>query len=303
MDNGNISLISYNVKGIQNYHKRNKIFDYLRKNVNPNGLIFLQETHSSSKEEKKWENDFKGQLFLSQGKTNYYGVALGYYGTKKFSVLNISNNVNGRILLLEFDVDGDIYVLVNFYNSNIESDQLHPLSELDNFLDNVADISKIVGGDFNLFFDSLIGVEGGNPVLKKRSLAKIIEILENYDLCHIWTITYTKTKRFTFRQKHFSGLIQRSWDYFFVSNILQEFLKHTDIFASLSSVHSPILVSLMKSFIPERGRRLWKFNCSLPHNVTFIEEMKNHLTASLKNFDEENIRNRQIWWELLKYEM
>ena len=53
MDDGNINLISYNVKGIQNDHKRNETFDYLRKNVNPNCLIFLQETHSSSKEEKK----------------------------------------------------------------------------------------------------------------------------------------------------------------------------------------------------------------------------------------------------------
>ena len=31
--------------------------------------------------------------------------------------------------------------------------------------------------------------------------------------------------------------------------------------------------------------------------------MKNHITASLKNLDEKNIRNEQIKWELLKYEM
>ena len=92
-------------------------------------------------------------------------------------------------------------------------------------------------------------------------------------------------------------------DYFFISNILQESVKHTDILASLSSDHSPILVSLMKSVIPSRGGALWKFNCSLLHNAKFIEEVKNHITASLKNFYEENIRNEQIRWELLKYEI
>ena len=66
MDDRNINLISLNVKGVQTYHKRNKIFDYLRENVNPYGLIFLQETHYSSKEEKKWEDNFKGQFFLSK---------------------------------------------------------------------------------------------------------------------------------------------------------------------------------------------------------------------------------------------
>ena len=80
-------------------------------------------------------------------------------------------------------------------------------------------------------------------------------------------------------------------------------MKHTDILASLSSDHSPILVSLMKSAIPQRGRELWKFDCSLLQNVKFIDKMKNHVTASLNNFDEENIRNEQIRWELLIYEM
>ena len=109
-------------------------------------------------------------------------------------------------------------------------------------------------------------------------------------------------KHFTFRQKHFLRLIQRRLDYFFVSNILQEFVKHADTLASLFSDHSPILVSVMKSVIPQRGRGLWKFNCPFLQNAKFIEAMKNHITASVKSFDEENIRNEHIWWVLLKIE-
>ena len=52
MDNVNINLISYNVKRIQNNHKRSKSFDYLKNNVYQNCLIFLQKTHSSFKDEK-----------------------------------------------------------------------------------------------------------------------------------------------------------------------------------------------------------------------------------------------------------
>ena len=81
-------------------------------------------------------------------------------------------------------------------------------------------------------------------------------------------------------------------------------MKHTHILASLSSDHSAILVSLMKSVVPQGGRGLWKFNCSLLHNAKFIEEMTNHITVFFKKmFDEENIRNENIRWELLKYEM
>ena len=97
-------------------------------------------------------------------------------------------------------------------------------------------------------------------------------------------------------------ILQRCLDYFFISNILQEFVKHADIFVSPTSDHSPILVSLMESVIPERGRGLWKFNCSLLHNAKFIEEMKNYITASLSNFDTEKMRKEQIRWDRLKYE-
>lgn len=71
MGYGNINTISYNIKGIQKYHKRNKIFDSLKKNVNPNGLIFLQEKDSSFK-----EKNFKEQLFSSHSKTNCCGVII-----------------------------------------------------------------------------------------------------------------------------------------------------------------------------------------------------------------------------------
>ena len=94
-------------------------------------------------------------------------------------------------MLLEVDIDGDIYVLVNFYN-NIESYKLHT-SELNNFLNKVADISRRW---FQLIFWSLIETEGSNPILKKILLAKIIELLENCDLCDIWRIRSTKTTFF-----------------------------------------------------------------------------------------------------------
>ena len=58
------------------------------------------------------------------------------------SLLNRLNDINGRILLLEVYIEGDIFVLVNFYNNNIESDQLYTLSELNDMLNKVTDISR-----------------------------------------------------------------------------------------------------------------------------------------------------------------
>ena len=36
----------------------------------------------------------------------------------------------------------------------------------------------IMAGDFNLFFNSKLDAAGGNPTLKRKSLAKLIELKE-----------------------------------------------------------------------------------------------------------------------------
>ena len=83
-------------------------------------------------------------------------------------------------------------------------------------------------------------MEGGKPVITKRTIAKLIQIKENLDLCDIWRIHNPKRKRFTFRQHHSTGSIQRRLDYFFISNYLQEFTKNTDMLAAFPTNHSPI---------------------------------------------------------------
>ena len=76
----NLSFISNNVKRLKAISKPIKIFEYLKNYVTSNGFIFLQETHSSVKDEKIWNDEFGGQLFFSHGKTNSCGVAIAFAG-------------------------------------------------------------------------------------------------------------------------------------------------------------------------------------------------------------------------------
>ena len=79
-----------------------------------------------------------------------------------------------------------------------------------------------MAGDFNLFFNSKLEAQGGNPTLKKNSLAELIEFKGTYDLCDIWRVRNRKSKWFTFTQKHSSGFIQHRLDYILISKTLQE---------------------------------------------------------------------------------
>ena len=115
------------------------------------------------------------------------------------------------------NVDDVKFVLINIYNCNTESKQLLTLTELHKILQNVDDIGNkniIIGGDFNFHINSKLEAKGGKPALMKKSIGKMIELIESFKLCDIWRIRNPAEKRFTFRQNHISGYKQRRLDYF-----------------------------------------------------------------------------------------
>ena len=124
-------------------------------------------------------------------------------------------------------------LLVNLYNANTEKEQLDTLiklSEMLNSIPHTVNKIEILGGDFNLFFNTSFETQGGYPILKKKSLIELIEIKETLDLRDLWRIRNPKLKRFTFHQNHVSGRIQRRLDYFLIFNVLQETVIRVDVF-------------------------------------------------------------------------
>ena len=47
---------------------------YFKVKIGSTGVLFLQETHSGSKVEQKWKEDFNGHVFFSHRKTNSSGL-------------------------------------------------------------------------------------------------------------------------------------------------------------------------------------------------------------------------------------
>ena len=156
----------------------------------------------------------------------------------------------------------------------------------------------IMAGDFNLFFNSKLDAASGNPTLKIKSLAKLIELKEAYDLCDIRN---TKVKQFTFTQQRSSGFIQSRLDYFFISDGLQEFASTADVLTSILKDHSPVLFSLSKKKGNIRGKGFRKFNIPLIKDQSYINEIKD-LTRDLNTKNDCDF-SRQLKWEFLKYEI
>ena len=104
---------------------------------------------------------------------------------------NKKSDKSGRILLVEATIDDTVFVLINIYNANTEFEQLESLSDLVSIIDKVKDIQSkniVLGGDINVVFDISLESLGGDPCLKKKSIAKLIQIREKFNLCDIWKI-------------------------------------------------------------------------------------------------------------------
>ena len=82
-------------------------------------------------------------------------------------------------------LDGDHYILINLYNANTETQQCKIFNELQSLL-NFFDINQnkriIFVGDFNIFFSSKLEARGGKPILKRKSITKLVHIKESLDI-------------------------------------------------------------------------------------------------------------------------
>ena len=86
--------------------------------------------------------------------------------------MNKIQDNDGRILILDVQVDGAAFLLINLYKANKECEQLNVLTTLCSFMSNITDLhckNIIFGWEFIVFFDTNYEVQGGNPTLKKVS--------------------------------------------------------------------------------------------------------------------------------------
>ena len=141
---------------------------------NQTGLFSIRK-HIRQLVMKEIERWIQGQAFFLSRKTNSCWVLIVYYGTKKTEVTNKKCGNFGRILLLEINIDDNLFVLINIYNANNEPDHLKTLADLDKTIDCVGDIQNkniIFGGDFNIISNSFFEAHRGEPSLKKKHISK-----------------------------------------------------------------------------------------------------------------------------------
>ena len=95
-------------------------------------------------------------MFYSHGTTKLCGAAFAFLGSKFLEVVKTKNN-RGRIFIFDIKICDKELILVNNEKhwKRVDRYSLKP-SEMLNSIPNIISKNAILGGDFNLFFNTLL---------------------------------------------------------------------------------------------------------------------------------------------------
>ena len=208
-------ILSLNVKGFGDKNKCISVLRWLKKRKHK--IIFIQEAHCCKDVEKIWKREWEGNMIFSHGTTNSRGCMVLLSSYLDYSINSTKVDSNGRFIIINVQINGRNYNLINVYLPNTETEQVKFFKDFSAVLkkENIAtDDNLIIGGDWNLVKDIVLDKSGGLVNLKQKAITAQRELMSSLELHDIWRIKNPNTKRYTWRQKN--PFIQCRLDYFFL---------------------------------------------------------------------------------------
>ena len=295
----NFSLVSLNVRGLNNVSKRRAVFNWFENRKFD--VVLLQETYTTIHSESLWNREWKGPIFYAHGSSNSRGCCILIRENLDFKVKSVLADKNGRYIILQCLVNEEAVTIINVYCPNSEVEQIKFYDTLCEAISSrsisVLD-DLILAGDWNVVRDVSLDKSGGNYAIKAKSIAKLNDIISQYNLSDAWRIKNPNSQRFTWRQT--KPLIQCRLDFILLSESLYDNIIEIDIVPSIRTDHSAVTIKLGNLPETKVGPSLWKFNASLLQDTDYTKNMKANLVEWSKVY---NNMDSRVRWELIKYEI
>ena len=112
-------------KWLKYYHKTCKVFGIITKEKKyliildrKVDIVCFQETHSLKDDEIKWRNEWRGVTFYSHGSENSRGVLIAIKTGIPINVEKVTQDKEGRYMILQYCFQEQKFVIVNLYAPN-----------------------------------------------------------------------------------------------------------------------------------------------------------------------------------------
>lgn len=288
--NGEIRLISWNVRGMNSPVKRGKVFTHLKSLCGD--IYFLQETHIKKSAVKQLQPAWASQIFQSNFSTKARGVAILIRKNVPFVHTQTISDQNGRYLVVCGTLNLKPVTLVNIYGPNFDDPVF--FKKLFNIIPNMPGSNVIIGGDHNCLMDSKLD-KSPSQLNSSKSSTTLNTLVQSYNLVDIWRLLHPTGRDFSFFSpvhKSYSRI-----DYFLIDAGLISTVTACTYHNILISDHAP--VSLDLKFGLDRGDYSWRLNASLLNNPDFCSFISEQISTFLNNNDKGDV-NDSVLWESMK---
>ena len=296
-----VCLSTFNARGLGDNVKRKSIFNWLHNNHK--GIIFLQETHSTSTMEKVWTNQWGNKIVFSHGTNQKGGVAILFSTEMQCEFKECITDEEGRILLLDLTLEGTDLILLNIYSPTKDKpqEQQQFINRVRNILKPYIDRNIILGGDFNICQHPEIDKKGGTVEQQSKFAKEIISFQEEFELVDVWRLRHPTLRRFTRRERSVGGFVQSRLDFWLISKHLEYNILKTDISPGRRSDHSVVSLNLELLDTVKRGKGFWKMNTSLLKDEEYLAHMRDCIQQCKEKYTEEE--DKRLVWDLIKSEV
>ena len=269
--------------------KRRELFDFLKNS----GLtfVFLQETKFCPLKHDKYGEDWHNpMIFLNSVRSGEAGTGI-LCNSLSIKVLNRLEDDEGRIIVLDVDVFGSKFHLVNTYFPNEPYLKNDFITKLYPYLS--SNYPVMWCGDYNI---------ATNPKIDRLPSANahdycgadLKELVEYYNFTDVCRYLYPNRKIFTYK-----GLTGQSRiDKILISpNIAIVSYDQLDM---LVSDHDLIMAQVQYKSMIKWGKSRWRNNCSIYNDTDFLEKHKVFWILESQNVS--RVRNPNKWWINTKYQ-
>ncbi len=289
----NINMGTININGARTDVKRAALFKLCE--LKKLDVLFVQETHSDTKNEGDWRREWPGQVFLSHKKSNSAGVGILFSRAFSPQSVEIHHIMAGHALMVKALYEEVKLVFVCVYAPVLSRDRMTFFNVLCDVIGDICDGFLFLGGDFNCTADAALDRNHLEP--HPASSARLKRFIETHELKDVWRGFNSKSRQYTWSHCRDNTLSLARLDRFYCFKHHFSVFKNCHIVPVGVSDHSLVQCCFFIQNV-KTSSAYWHFNTALLEDHSFRDAFR-FLWFSHREKKSE-FASVQKWWDFGK---
>lgn len=267
-----LKFVSFNGNGLNGPVKRKRVLTYLKKLKTD--IAFIQETHLTIHEHKKWRRDWVGQVFSSQ-LTQARGIAILINKNIPITIQETINEPLGRYVLINCQMYSEHWTRLNLYAPNYND-----ISFIQNIFLKASEGHQhmLIGGDFNFCLDPSLD-KSATATVRTKAAKTTLAFMKDLNLTDIWRQIHPQIRDYSFYSNRHNS--HTRIDLLLLSTQVIHRALESEYLSMILSDHSPLTLSIL---MPEKRQNLyrWRLNPILLKKTDFCKFIKEQISYFVK---------------------